>query len=245
MMKINRIPIIVCLLLSFGVNAQDLDTYFLKVDDFFKSYVKDGRINYLAIKKDEKSLATLLKMAKNIEVSVHNPNYYQAFWINGYNLLVIKSIVNHYPISSPLDKPGFFDEDKHEIGQKWVTLNEIEHQLLLEKFNYDPRFHFVLVCAGLGCPPIINQAYKPHVLDEQLTRQTQLTINHPDFVSVNKNKAKVSQIFEWYNDDFTSNGKSLIDFINQYRNLKLPQKTKILFHQYNWSLNEFHEKTSN
>ncbi len=141
-------------------------------------------------------------------------------------------------MKSPLDKSGFFDIKKHEIGGELITLNDIEHKLLRASFPKEPRFHFVLVCAGLGCPPIINKAYMPSTLDAQLEQQTILALNDPLFIRVNKNKVRISQIFKWYKSDFTKEVNSLVDFINQYRTEKLPERAQVSFYTYNWALNE-------
>ncbi len=222
--------------LSFA-SAQDTSGFFTKSDAFFKSHVKNGKVAYADIKKNTASLDELLEMAKAITVSKDNTNEYQAFWINGYNLLVIKEIVDNYPIKSPLDQPGFFDKIEHDIGETSITLNDIENKLLRKNFPKEPRFHFVLVCGGLGCPPIINGSYKPETLNDQLEKQTKLAINDPLFIRVNKNKVKISQIFEWYKGDFQQDGK-VVDFINTYRTEKLPEKVKVSYYPYDWTLND-------
>lgn len=229
---------IVCFLSISEGYAQNTSEFFLKTDAFLKAHVANGRVEYKAIKKDVSQLDALLDMAKNTTVSKENAEEYQAFWINGYNLLVIKEIVENYPLKSPLDVGGFFDRTKHDIGGENITLNDIENKLLRGNFPSEPRFHFVLVCAGLGCPPIIPSAYKPETLDVQLETQTKKALNDPNFIHVNKNKVKVSQIFEWYKGDFTQNGQSLVDFINKYKTEKLPQKAKVSYYPYDWTLNE-------
>ena len=218
--------------------SQGTSEFFSKADTFLNAYVKDGRVDYKTIKKNPEGLNELIEMAKGISVSKDKPEEYQAFWINGYNLTVIKSIIENYPLKSPLDVSGFFDKTKHDIGGENIVLNDIENKLLRACFPSEPRFHFVLVCAGLGCPPIINQAYMPATLDEQLEKQTKSALNDPNFIRVDKNKAKVSQIFEWYSKDFTKNGQSLVEFINTYRSEKLPENTKISYYTYDWTLNE-------
>ena len=152
--------------------------------------------------------------------------------------MVIKSIVENYPIASPLNKAGFFDKTKHKIGGKEVTLIGIENDLLRAVFPDESRFHFVLVCAGLGCPPIISVAYKPEKLEAQLQKQTELALNRPDFVKVKGKKVLLSQIFEWYNGDFTKNNTSLVDYVNRYRTEKLDAKSKVGYYPYDWTLNE-------
>ncbi|WP_276169151.1 DUF547 domain-containing protein [Zobellia alginiliquefaciens] len=220
---------------TFGQSTAD---FFTKADAFFKTHITDGRVNYAAIKTNPAELNELLEAAKNIQVSEANTNEYQAFYINGYNLLVIKGIVDNYPLKSPLDVGGFFDGKKYEIGGNKTTLNDIENKLLRAKFPSEARFHFVLVCGGLGCPPIINKAYMRATLDAQLEKQTKLAINNPQFIQFNKNKVKISQIFEWYKGDFTQNGQSLVGFINKYRSEQLPEKTKVSYYPYDWTLNE-------
>lgn len=226
------------LAVSFLGFAQNTSDFFTKSDTFFKEYVTDGKVNYKAIKKNSETLEEVLTIAKNTTVAIENANEYQAFWINVYNLSVIKGIVTNYPVKSPLDINGFFDKTKHNVGGKKITLNDIEHKLLRAKFN-DARFHFVLVCAGLGCPPIINKAYLPNTLDAQLQKQTTIALNNGTFIQVNSKKKKVllSEIMKWYKEDFTQNG-SEIDFINKYRTEKIPTSFKIGFYPYNWDLNK-------
>lgn len=239
MKTIKNISLVIVLVLSVSMTfAQSTADFFSKSDSFFKANVKNGRVAYKSIKANPATLNELLEMAKAISVSKDNAGEYQAFWINGYNLLVIDGIVKNYPIKSPLDKPGFFDRNKNEIGGAKITLNDIENKLLRKNFPKEPRFHFVLVCGGLGCPPIIPEAYTPSKLDAQLEKQTKLAINDSNFIRVNSNKVKVSQIFEWYPGDFKQDGKKLVDFINQYKSEKLPEKVKVSYYPYDWTLNE-------
>ena len=103
-------------------------------------------------------------------------------------------------------------------------------------FKKEARFHFVLVCAGLGCPPLINKAYKPSSLEAQLQRQTEIALNNPDFIKVKGNKVQLSQIFEWYKGDFTQDGTE-IDYINKFRKEAISEKAKVSYYSYDWRLN--------
>ncbi|MEO9512563.1 MAG: DUF547 domain-containing protein [Flavobacteriaceae bacterium] len=224
--------------ISYAGFGQNTSEFFSKSETFFNTYVKEGRVIYSNIKDNPTSLNELLELAKDISIPVKEAEAYQSFWINGYNLMVIKSIVENYPIKSPLDKAGFFDKTKHEIGGMAITLNDIENKLLRANFPKEARFHFVLVCAGLGCPPIINKAYLPNTLDAQLQQQTKLALNDPNFVRVKGKKVNLSQIFEWYKTDFTQDGKSLVAFVNLYREEKLDSNSKVGYYTYDWTLNE-------
>ena len=167
---------IIALIISGSTYSQDVNTFFNKADDFFKSYVSNGRVAYAKLHKDPQPLTDVLALAKTITVSASDANNYQAFWINAYNLSVIKGIIDNYPTKSPLDNSGFFDKTTYSLGGKQITLNDIEHKLLRAKFN-DARFHFVLVCGAVGCPPLINKAYLPSTLNAQLDKQTKIALN--------------------------------------------------------------------
>lgn len=230
--------LLVVAVLTFSVNAQDLNSFFSKADAFLKANVANGKVAYDKIHKDPSQLKEILNIAEGISVSKDDAKNYQAFWINAYNLSVIKGLIDNYPTKSPLDHSGFFDKTKHSLGGKKITLNDIEHKLLRGQFN-DARFHFVLVCGAVGCPPLIANAYLPNTLEAQLESQTKKAING-DFIQVNnkKNRVQVSQIMEWYKEDFTAKGTDEIAFINKYRTDKLEGKWKLSYFQYNWTINK-------
>ncbi len=233
----KQIILLVLVLLAFKGFSQDVNSFFSKSDAFFKANVSNGLVAYSTIHKDPSKLNEVLALAKTIKVNKSEANTYQAFWINAYNLSVIKGIIDNYPTNSPLDDKGFFDKTTHELGGKNITLNDIEHKLLRAQFN-DARFHFVLVCGALGCPPLINKAYLPNTLNAQLEKQTKIAING-SFLKVNTEKKRIqaSQIMEWYKEDFTKNGKE-IDFINKYRTNKLEGKYKLSYFTYDWKVNK-------
>jgi hypothetical protein len=221
----------------FG-GAQSLSTFYSKTDAFLKANVSNGKVAYSKIHDNPSELDEILNIAKTITVSKNDAKNYKSFWINAYNLSVIKGLVDHYPTESPLNQAGFFDKTKHSLGGKQITLNDIENKLLRGQFN-DARFHFVLVCGAVGCPPLINKAYLPSTLNAQLEAQTKKAING-NFIQVDekKKRVKVSQIMEWYKGDFKTKDSDEIDFINKYRNEKLEGKYKLSYFTYNWNINK-------
>jgi hypothetical protein len=230
--------ILTILVVSVSVKAQDLNSFFNQTNVFLKAHVSDGKVAYSKINENPETLNSILKLAEQVSISIDDANAYQAFWINAYNLSVIKGIIDNYPTNSPLDNPGFFDITTYALAGVEITLNDIEHKLLRAQFK-DPRFHFVLVCGALGCPPLIAQAYLPDTLNDQLNTQTKIALNGT-FLKVNLKKKRVeaSQIMEWYKEDFTMNGISEIDFINQYREDKIPNNFKIKYFPYDWKVNQ-------
>lgn len=224
----------ICFQVSF---AQANADFFKQANTFFETHVNHGKVNYSAIKADPTALNNLIEIIATTKVSSAEAKNYQAFYINAYNLSVIKGIVDNYPTKSPLNIGGFFDSKKYLVAGNKITLNDIENKKLRAVFPKEARFHFVLVCAGLGCPPIINKAYTPENLEQKLQKQTVLAMDNPKFIRVEEKKVKISQIFEWYKKDFTQYG-SLVEFINIYKTEKLPEKTKTGFYNYDWSLND-------
>jgi hypothetical protein len=201
-------------LISTSTIAQNSTEFFTMSNSFFEMYVDNGRVKYAEIEENPKSLNDLLAEAKKVKISPQNGAEFKAFWINAYNIAVIKGIVDAYPVKSPLDIQGFFNEKKFSLGQRSVTLDEIEKEILLGQFPEEERFHFVLVCAAKSCPPIINEAYSPAKLEEQLQQQTRSALNDPEFIKVSDNKVLFNELMKWYNKDFTGKGKSLIEYVN-------------------------------
>lgn len=233
------VVLIVMVLGGFFAESQNLNTFFKQADAFLSANVFNGKVAYDAIKKDTKALNEVLKTAESISVSKSDIKNYQAFWINAYNLSVIKGLIDNYPTKSPLDDNRFFDKTKYSLGGKKITLNDIENKLLRGNFK-DPRFHFVLVCGAVGCPPLINKAFMPNTLEAQLQKQAKLAVNGNYFVKVDVKKKRVegSKILEWYKEDFTMNGMTEIEYINTIRSEKIPTDFQLSYFEYNWNINK-------
>jgi hypothetical protein len=101
----------------------------------------------------------------------------------------------------------------------------------------EPRIHFAINCASYSCPKLWNTAFTASNLEELLEQTAIYFINDPKKNVLTKEKANLSEIFNWYKMDFTQNG-SLIDYLNQYTNVKLTSNTKISYLKYNWELND-------
>ena len=188
---------------TFNSYSQNVDSFFTKTNSFLNKNVVEGKVAYNTIFKSQDELNEILVLAKSISLTKNDKLRYQAFWINAYNLLVIKGIIDNYPTNSPLDIAGFFDKTKYNIGSENITLNDIENEILRSEFK-DPRFHFVLVCGAIGCPPLISEAYLPKSLNNQMDKQTSIAFNG-DFLKINnkRKRVEVSEIMKWYKEDFT------------------------------------------
>lgn len=226
-----------CLVFSAEISAQDNSKFFDLADDFFQKYTQNGQVKYAEIQQNPKALNELLAVAKKASVSRENEAEFKAFWINAYNLATINGIVQQYPVASPMDIEGFFDKRYHSIGGKSLTLDKIEHDVLFGNFPEEARFHFVLVCAAKGCPPLLTRAYRPETLEQQLQSQTEKTLNDPGFVKVQGDKVLFSEIMKWYKEDFIRDGGSLIEYVNRFKESAIPVDLEVGFFEYDWGLN--------
>ena len=219
--------------------ASPSGSFFEACDAFLKKYVDDGLVHYARIKKNREDLTRVLRLSEQMTFAPDaSADMKLAFWINAYNLHVIETVVDHYPLESPKEVFGFFSRRKHRVAGRQLTLDEIEHEIIRKQFK-DPRIHFALVCAAISCPPIIPEAYLPDRLQEQLDSRTEAVINDPKFVRVESpGTVWVSALFKWYQSDFVAEGGHLLDFINRYRRSKIAATSSIRFMSYDWSLND-------
>ncbi len=206
-----------------------------------------GRVNYAGLKNDSEMLESYLDLlAVNAPGDKGTFQTGLAFWINAYNALIIKGVLDHYPTTSVRKvKPfnGFFSRIRFQVGGRSYTLNDIEHDIIRYEFG-DPRIHFALVCASLGCPILENRAFFPETLEERLDNATANFINNPEKVRLDRENGVLylSQIFEWFAEDFEDTHDSVIDFIAEYlpeadTTFLKEQEIQIQYMQYDWQLN--------
>lgn len=222
-----------------SAKAQDLPLFFETANSFLQKYVKSGSVDYLGIQRNAKQMDNLLNMIAKIELAGKTENEKKAFWINAYNILAIKGIVSHYPIESPKDVKGFFNQIKYTAAKEQMTLDELEHNKLLKLYDEDAYLHFVLVGATKSLPLLANFAYTPENLPALMLKQTNATVNNPLFVRIDEKKkvVYVSEIFRWYPKVFDLNG-GVRAFINKHRDFPLPATYRIDFYPFNWKLND-------
>lgn len=217
---------------SYGQNF-DYKNY----GQFLKKYVSvDGKVNYENISKGKPELATIIKQfEKNSPKKKWSRNEKLAYWINAYNMYTIQLIINNYPLKSIKDIESPWDKEFISIENKNISLGHIEHKIL-RKMN-EPRIHFAINCASFSCPNLKNYPFEPEKLDNQLQVVAKSFINDKTKNIISANEIKISAIFDWFGDDFKTNG-SLIDYLNKYSSTKINKNAKINFLEYNWNLNK-------
>ena len=229
------IALITFIFISFNSHAQKIDhslwTSFLE-----KNVTSNGKVNYKSIKEDEADLKIYLnQFIKTPPQDSWSKNEILAYWINAYNAFTIKLIVDNYPVKSIKDIKKPWDKKFILINGDIISLNYIEHDIL-RKMN-EPRIHFAIVCASFSCPKLLNKAYTSNNLENQLTQVTKDFLKDSHKNKISEDSLELSKIFQWFTSDFKQNG-SLIHFLNQYSNIKISEKSKVKYKDYNWNLNE-------
>ena len=204
-------------------------------NSFFESHVNNGKVNYDKIHEDQGSLNELVEQIRTYFLQSSTNDF--AFYLNAYNILVIKQVISNYPIDSPLSVDGFFDKEIFLLAGKKVTLNDIENEIIRPTYN-DPRIHFALVCAAKDCPKLTNQSFTNDNIEHKLQVNTVNALNDSNFIRYDGEKVEISKIFEWYKEDFGGTNEAFLTFINKFRKTPIPINTPVSFYEYDWSLNK-------
>ena len=207
----------------------------------------EGQVDYAGLKASPEKLETYLDRLASADLAALS--YYEqlAFWLNAYNALVIKGVVDRYPTTSVRSvKPfgGFFYRLKFQVAGKPYTLNEIEHDVIRAEF-VDARVHFALVCASAGCPTLENRAFFADTLEERLETATFNFVANPEKVRLERSERRLylSKIFKWYAADFTEGYAGVTDFLADYLpsdDAEFLETEDIELHylDYDWTLND-------
>lgn len=223
-------------------------------DALLRQYVDErGRVDYQAWKKEQpQAIFEWLSSLEELNLNLDERSDTQlALWINLYNAFTISSILESYPIDSILPKilgiPNwlaflwFFSRRKYHFLGRRYSLAQIENDILRKKFQ-EPRIHFAIVCASIGCPWLRNNAYLPDRVREQLDEDARRFINNPDKVRYDFQTSTLycSQIFKWYRQDFLKVAPSVQEYIGSYLQTDLPiaASTPIEYLYYDWNLNQ-------
>jgi hypothetical protein len=222
-------------------------------DELLHQYVDNqGRVDYQAWQTESRQKLTdwLEEIARIDPQSYPEANQRLALWLNLYNALTIGQVLTVYPIASIrptlLGIPNwfafirFFQRSLYKIGDRIYSLNDIEHGILRREFR-EPRIHFALVCASVGCPLLRNEAYLPESVQSQLENDAERFINNPAKVYYDRTSQLLycNPILKWYRQDFLKVAESIPQYIQNYLStVELPSSTRISYLIYDWSLNQ-------
>jgi Protein of unknown function, DUF547 len=180
-----------------------------------------------------------------LPISTYSRAEQRAFWIDLYNELTVEFVLDHYPltgIKAASFLPGLFTQTPWSrklitVEGEELTLDDIEHRILRPGWH-DPRIHYALNCASLGCPNLQPEAFTAANTDELLERGAREYVNHPRGVAIEGGKLVVSSIYVWYKADFGGTDAAVIAHLKHYASPALAEVTEISSHHYDWSLND-------
>ncbi len=231
----------------------------------------EGRVNYSALKQDSRDLDQYYHLIATFSPDSHpdlfpSESHKLAYWINAYNATAIKTVLTYYPISSVLDvkppavffflseKSGFFVFQRLTYGGKTTSLYYLGNGVIRERFQ-EPRIHFALNCAALGCPRLPRQAFSGEDLERQLDQETRKFLSEARNFRIDHSGKTIymSSIFKWYEDDFlnwyqknySESKASLVNYIALYLTSDKAAELKehgnqyaLRFLPYDWGLND-------
>ncbi len=222
---------------------------------FLEAYVVGGddgvnRVAYGRIPaKDKAALEGYIDRLAAVPVSNLGRPEQLAFWINLYNALTLKVVLDHYPVASIRDidiSPGLLADGPWgkkllEVERFPVSLDDIEHRILRPIWK-DPRIHYVVNCAAISCPNLPATAFTAANAKALLNAAARAYVNHRRGASIDNGRLIVSSIYDWYMADFGGGVEGVLDHLRRYAEADLKARlrgiTGIAGDVYDWALNE-------
>ena len=208
-----------------------------------------NRFRYSTVTAQDKArLDAYIRTLTSIAITKRARDVQLAYWINLYNALTVKVVLDHYPVKSIRDidisgvlSDGPWGKKLASIEGKQVSLDDIEHRILRPIWQ-DPRIHYSVNCASVGCPNLAKQPYTAANVNTLLDKAARTYVNSPRGFSISNGKVTVSKIYSWFAYDFGDSERGVIDHLNRYassqRAAELNKIGRISSTQYNWKLNE-------
>lgn len=219
---------------------------------FLDTFIEDSAsginlVDYARALKAQTTLAQYIESLENIDARTLNREEQKAYWINAYNALTVQLILAHYPTDSILDlgdtlsSIGPWDDHVMSVATQELSLNDIEHRILRPIWK-DPRIHFAVNCASIGCPNLQASAFTSDNTDDLLDEATEDFVNHPRGIHYANKELTLSSIFDWYGSDFGNNLEAQLSWLSEYAeedtaDILLAHKGAVKY-QYDWKLNK-------
>ena len=204
-----------------------------------------SQVDYAGMARDRAALKAYLERLSRVpraEFDGWPKNERKAFLINAYNAFTVEKILTRWPdIASIWDFGKIFGnpfkDDFFTLLGKPMTLDGIEHGTLRKPGAYDdPRIHYAVNCAAIGCPMLREEAYVAARLDAQLDGQAARFLSDRTRNRLRDGRLEVSKIFDWFEEDFVPHEKYFAQYaqVLGYPGGPVP----IDFLDYDWSLND-------
>jgi hypothetical protein len=241
MKKLISILFTTLVILSLSAASGDPTFDHTTWNNLLQKYVSDeGNVDYEGFKKDQERLQSYLS---ELDVQPPEANWSKeatmAYWINAYNAFTVELILRNYPVKSIMDIDGgkAWDMEFINLGGKKYSLNQIEHSILRKRYG-DPRIHFAVNCAAESCPKLNNEAFSENKLEMQLYSMTKQFVNNPKKNTIAADQVEISQIFDWYKEDFKTKDDNIVNYLNRFSSTRIDPSAKVTYKTYQWRLNK-------
>ena len=200
---------------------------------------------------DKAKLASYIQSLSATNPGTLSQNEAIAFYSNLYNAVTIDLIVQNYPVGSIRKAKTYNGEKVSGIAGPWkkvkvsvngqtMSLNDVEHEVLRKQFP-SPYVHYMVNCASVGCPNLLDTAWEANTLDAARKKAATDYINSPRGVKITRKGLVVSSIFKWFKEDFGGSKENVLSHIRKHANPELAAAidsgAKITGYDYDWSLN--------
>lgn len=225
--------------------------------ELLQTYVDaNGLVDYAGVQAaHDEELAPYLQMLAETDPSNLDEQARLAFWINAYNALTLKLIVDHYPVETirsinpagGVTVPRLNDPwhvEVGEVGGEVRTLDEIEHAIIRARFD-EPRIHYALVCAAVSCPRLRREAFTGARLETQLDDQARTFLHDAtkNQIPADGETLRLSRIFKWFEEDFGPDTEAVQRALAPYFEGTVRERLRagaydVDYLAYDWTLND-------
>jgi hypothetical protein len=208
-------------------------------DRVLGAVVRDERVDYLGLRAT--ALADLDRYLD--ELAAIDPEELPrddrlAFYIDLYNASMVRAVLDRYRAgwTPAADEFAVFKAEAVRLNGEATSLDHLEHEIVRARFD-EPRIHVALVCGAVSCPPILDRAWRGETVDATLEERMRAFLRDRSRNDIRRDEAELSQIFEWFGDDFRSGDRGLADYLRAHGAAQLRPDATIRFRPYDWSLN--------
>ena len=214
-----------------------------------------NRVRYAALQADARAaLEAYVQRLEAVDPDGLNRPEQMAYWINFYNALTLLVVVEHYPVASIRDiaiSPGLFSRGPWRrqlvvVNDEALSLDDIEHRILRPIWR-DPRIHYAVNCASIGCPNLQPEPFTASRLEVMLERAATDFVDHPRGVAMVErtflpDQLTASSIYDWFQADFGGNEAGVLGHMRRHATGETGQLLagveKIDAYRYDWRLND-------
>ena len=213
-------------------------------DTLLRRHVRaNGRVDYAELAHDRPALNDYIVAIGDVDFHALSRDEKLALLINAYNAFTLRLVAEHRPLASIRNIPS----RERWLGRRWrigehvLSLHEIETDWLRARF-IEPRIHFAINCASIGCPPLRAGAYTGGAIESELAAHTQAVHDDPRWARFDGATLWLTKVYLWYAGDFTQAAGGITGFAARYvpeaaDSLAAGTPPQLRWLPYDWTLN--------